>query len=135
MDCVVPRGGGASGETMNLRRLLLGLLLAIGFASAYALACGPFLVDYPSVTAIHPAHPDSYREGRVGVVRPRFARRYLVQAYRRFTGQPAIPDLVPRPSLQVDPPPETALEQWLAFRRALVTDAQRDRRVNRDRRV
>jgi hypothetical protein len=108
---------------MNWRRLLGATILAATAASAYVLACGPFLTEYPGVRRVYPAHPDAYREGRVGVVRPRFARRYLVQAYRRFTGQPALAPLVddaPHPiSVGTE---ETPAKEWLALRSTVGND-------------
>ena len=106
---------------MNWRRLLAATVLAASAASAYLLACGPFLTEYLSVRRVHPAHPDAYTQGNVGVVRPRFARRYLVQAYRRFTGQPALPQLVadqPPPDVS----PAESATQWLALRATAVND-------------
>ena len=121
---------------MNWRRLLAATVLAASAASAYVLACGPFLTEYLSVRRVHPAHSDAYRQGKVGVVRPRFARRYLVQAYRSFTGQPALPQLV-----QDEPPPdispaESVVTQWLAFRATVVNDPlAKVRRILVDRRL
>ena len=76
-------------------RTLTAAALAAGATTAYVLACGPFLTEYRTMETITPAHPDSYARGNVGVVRPRFARRYLVQAYRRFSGLEPLPGLVP----------------------------------------
>jgi hypothetical protein len=71
-----------------------------GFALAFAavatsvtailLACGPFLTDLVPVMSIEPAHQEAFDRGQMGVVRPRFARRYLVQAYRRFSAKPPL---------------------------------------------
>ena len=109
---------------MKWRRLLGATILAATAASAYVLACGPFLTEYRSVRRVYPPHLDAYREGRVGVVRPRFARRYLVQAYRRFTGQPALAPLVDDPPFPVSVgTEETPAKQWLALRSTVVPDA------------
>ena len=55
------------------------------------LACGPFLVELKTVARISPGSLESYGRGELGIVRPNFARRFLVQAYRRMNGQPALP--------------------------------------------
>jgi hypothetical protein len=59
-------------------------------AAGYALACGPFLTIFRAVETVRPAKPAAYERGELGVVREHFARRYLVQAYRRFSGRPSI---------------------------------------------
>src|SRR5262245_44360377 len=61
-------------------------------------ACGPFLVDIETVASIQPARLDSYGKGDLGIVRPRYARRYLVQAYRVLNGKPALPNIAPQPA-------------------------------------
>jgi hypothetical protein len=79
--------------TMPVHRLrgviLVCLALAAG-ATAALVACGPFLTDLVTVTSIGPADPAGYARGQVGVVRPRFARKYLVQAYRRLSDKPPL---------------------------------------------
>lgn len=58
------------------------------FTTASVLACGPFITDLRPVETVRPGDLDGYAyRGQLGVVRPHFARRYLVQAYRRMTGQ------------------------------------------------
>jgi hypothetical protein len=76
-------------------RTLIAATAAAAATTAYVLACGPFLTEYRAIETIKPAHPDAYTRGNVGIVRPRFARRYLVQAYRRFSGLEPLPGLVP----------------------------------------
>ena len=71
----------------------------VAATTAYVLACGPFLMEYPrGADRSAPRTPTQYSRGSVGVVRPRFARRYLVQAYRRFSGQRAAARTWPRVS-------------------------------------
>jgi hypothetical protein len=58
------------------------------FAVASVLACGPFVNDLLPIETVRPADLDAYAtRGEIGIVRPRFARRYLVQAYRRMSGR------------------------------------------------
>jgi len=58
------------------------------FVTASVLACGPFISDLLPVETVRPGDLNGYGyRGEIGVVRPHFARRYLVQAYRRMTGQ------------------------------------------------
>ncbi len=59
-----------------------------GFA-AWPIACGPFLTDLDTVTAVRPANEIAFTRGEIGVVRPHLARRYLVHAYRTLSGRPA----------------------------------------------
>jgi hypothetical protein len=77
----------------DLRRLVR-MASAAGIAAAgaagYLLACGPFLALMRPVETVRPAQVASYDRGDLGIVREHFARRYLVQAYRRFSGRPAI---------------------------------------------
>ena len=77
-------------DIRGLVRLACGAGAAAAGAAAYVLACGPFLTAMRPAETIRPAHLESYDQGRLGVVREHFARRFLVQAYRRFSGRPAI---------------------------------------------
>lgn len=57
-------------------------------ATASVLACGPFIYDLLPIDTVRPGNLRGYvYRGELGVVRPHFARRYLVQAYRRMTGR------------------------------------------------
>lgn len=70
---------------VRLRRiiLLITLILAVCYVTPILLSCGPF-----SRTAIfsYSAHPDlpleAFARGEIGVVKPEYARSYLVVAYR-----------------------------------------------------
>jgi hypothetical protein len=64
--------------------------------TAALLACGPFLTDLVTVQTLDPPHRIAYARGDLGVVRPRFARKYLVQAYRRLTGRPPLANATKR---------------------------------------
>jgi hypothetical protein len=106
------------------QRTLIAATAAAAATTAYVLACGPFLVEYRSIETIKPAHPDAYARGSVGIVRPRFARRYLVQAYRRFSGLEPLPGLVP-PVTVIDnsqQPPPTPFGEWMLLRRSILYD-------------
>ena len=111
---------------MNVRRLVGGAVLAAAATTSYGIACGPWFTEYRTVETIAPAHRDPFAEGNVGVVRPHFARRYLVQAYRRFSGQPPLPNLVApaRAAFDVNPPP-TPEDLWLEWRTAIAGPAPR----------
>jgi hypothetical protein len=65
--------------------------LACAALTAALLACGPWFTQLDPVTVTAPAFPAAYDRGELGVVRPRFARRYLVQAYRVLTGRGPLP--------------------------------------------
>lgn len=101
----------------------LGSVAAMAGLTVWLLACGPFFDPLRTVQAIAPARPVDYDRGEVGVVRPRFARRYLVTAYRRFAGRPAIagsrdsPAPGASPSGQVEPSP---IRQWARIQDSLL---------------
>jgi hypothetical protein len=63
---------------------------------ATVLACGPFLTDLMTVARHEPAYRQPYGRGELGVVKPRFFRRYLVQAYRVFNDRPAMASVITR---------------------------------------
>jgi hypothetical protein len=90
------------------------LAIAISVAAAttvYVLACGPELIELRPVETVVPAHMEQYGRGHVGVVRPHFARRYLVQAYRRFSDAPPLPNAVPSRAPLTDQGTRP-VEQW-----------------------
>jgi hypothetical protein len=65
------------------------VVVAASCATAWVLACGPFVTDLRPVTSIVPAEYSAYAAGDIGVVRPRFGREYLFLAYRVLSGQTA----------------------------------------------
>jgi hypothetical protein len=73
-----------------LRRLIVALLLANAAAAGIVWACGPFLVDVATVTAVDPPDREAFEQGAIGVVRPRFRRALLALAYRTLNGQPPL---------------------------------------------
>ena len=82
------------------------------FVTASVLACGPFISDLLPVETVRPGDLSGYAyRGELGVVRPHFARRYLVQAYRRMTGQEPL-RAVGRLTPFYDEAERTAHEQW-----------------------
>src|SRR5262245_35269365 len=83
--------------TPNLRRnarlSIVAFVSAAAVAAAttvYVIACGGLLYDLETVRVLYPAQIELFEQGEVGVVRPRLARRYLVQAYRSFSGRPPL---------------------------------------------
>jgi hypothetical protein len=74
-----------------IRRLIVAFVVANTLAVAIAWACGPFITDVPTVTAIDPADPEAFVRGGLGVLRPRFRRAYLAHAYRTFNRLPPPP--------------------------------------------
>jgi hypothetical protein len=95
----------------------MGALVCLTAASTLAallLACGPFLTDLLTVQTRQPAHPEEYGRGNVGVVRPVFARKYLVQAYRRFSNRPPLPNIAPPASTApLDSVPVPPATEWV----------------------
>ena len=107
-------------RSRTIKRVASGAIIAAAAAGACVLACGPFLSDLRTVATVYPAHPEQYGRGQVGVVRPHFARRYLLQAYRRFSGQPPLANIVPPGPVSNDTPEMTALQTWQRERRAVL---------------
>src|SRR5262249_3970938 len=89
----------AGGAAVVRRRVAGGAAPAAAGAVAYVLACGPFAEEIPTVAVVEPASIASYAKGDLGVVRPRLARRYLVQAYRVLSGKPPLALSALRPDL------------------------------------
>src|SRR5262245_38536730 len=93
-----------------------GVSLAMLAVTAVLLACGPWPTTLDPVTAVTPAYLDAYHRGELGVVRPRLARRYLVQAYRVLTGKPSLADTPAAPVDPSDRPPKPPYDTWIAAR-------------------
>ncbi|MCA9802789.1 MAG: hypothetical protein KC777_12530 [Cyanobacteria bacterium HKST-UBA02] len=74
------------------KTLVAGLLTSLVLLSAVptpSSACGPFFQSAVFDFEMHPSLPlSAYAAGRLGVVRPSFARSYQVVAYRYLTGKP-----------------------------------------------
>jgi hypothetical protein len=93
-------------------RRVLACGLAIAAASTAAvLACGPFFVNLLTGKDGAPIDRAGYARGELGVVKPTFARRYLVQAYRTLGGTPPIAADV----LFTATPPTAGPPAWLRW--------------------
>jgi len=114
---------------MIVRRITAGIVVAVACAVAYVLACGPFVEEIPTVAVVEPADVAAYAKGNVGVVRPRLARRYLVQAYRVLSGRPPLALSTLRPGLEAAPASASAPEpkapevQWSELARQVAGPA------------
>jgi hypothetical protein len=119
-------------------RLAIALLLGgLSLAPARARACSGFGPDPVLITERHPDSPlRRFVKGNLGIIRPTFARTYLVVAYRYLAGMPLdgaeqagalavwqyrgagriCEEKWLRPSL---PLPPTAIETWQAARRVV----------------
>jgi len=66
----------------------LTLIASVSFLLPYRTrACGPFFSDAIFVYTKHPDFPlESFAAGKLGVLRPSYARSYLVAAYRNLSG-------------------------------------------------
>ncbi|MFS8086171.1 MAG: hypothetical protein ACMG6H_11130, partial [Acidobacteriota bacterium] len=66
----------------------LALIVSVSFLLPYRTqACGPFFTDAIFVYTKHPDFPlASFAAGKLGVLRPSYARSYLVAAYRNLSG-------------------------------------------------
>ena len=80
-------------NAMSRRGLAWALAIA-ATSTAAALACGPFFVNLLTEKKGAPVDRARYARGELGVVKPTFARRYLVQAYRTLGGAAPIPSEV-----------------------------------------
>ena len=103
--------------------------IVMGGFAAWLIACGPFLTDLDTVTAVRPANEIAFTRGEIGVVRPRLARRYLVHAYRMLSGLPAAQ---PAQSAAATPMPRTEpqwspAQEWAALREQILTPARTTR--------
>lgn len=73
----------------SIRALVaVALIASVSFLLPYRTqACGPFFTDAIFVYTKHPDFPlDNFAVGKLGVLRPSYARSYLVAAYRNLTG-------------------------------------------------
>jgi hypothetical protein len=107
---------------MKVQRAFAWVVSTVGLAAAagvsWLLACGPFLDDYKTVEKIAPPHLAEYAGGQLGVVRPNFARRFLVQAYRSSSGRTPLDDAL-KTAADVESArfaQDGAFEQWKAAR-------------------
>jgi hypothetical protein len=113
---------------MALRlRALLALVAAVALATIppRALACGPF---FPAPVFVFDAHPDRpfdpFAAGRLGILRPGYARSYLVVAFRHLGGRPlsaaeqkaAAALWEKRLTASFDEPGQAWIEAWLKAR-------------------
>jgi len=79
---------------------------------------GPYWTTLDTIQRIEPPHRAEYGRGELGVVRQKFARRYLVQAYRVFSGGSPLPQTAaPAWELQqLQIPKTTPVEDWTEAR-------------------
>ena len=109
------------------RRLLAAVALAAtaGAATTVWLAACHEVYRAPTVASYQPLDVESYFKGELGVVRPTFLQRYLVQGYRVFNG---LPPLGAEPTgaspakavVAADQPPPTSIDEWKSVRRRVL---------------
>ena len=121
-------------QVHGLVRLASGAAIAGAGAAAYVLACGPSVRVMRPVERIRPAHLESFDRGQLGVVREDLARRFLVQAFRRFNGKPAI-DVAPQPAAVTPFVPTAQLPAIVAWRELHTQVTGAEPVVNQDRRI
>ena len=104
------------------RVLATAAMAAAGTAAVWA--CGPFFTDLLTVQNGAPADARAYARGTLGVVKPTFARRHLVQAYRTIGGLPALP---PAEAAGYTPAAEQqpAFQQWVEIQNRELSTAAR----------
>ncbi len=110
-------------------RLALAFVFAIAGATLLVWACGPLIEDLPTAATIAPMDVERYARGELGLVRPTYARRYLIHAYRVLSGRRPHLEALYRPiqirSAPPEPPtrpprPRSPFDDWVqASRRVL----------------
>jgi len=106
-----------------MRLLTLVLLMAVLAGPPEAESCGPGLaLAQFSYVATPP--PDVFARGQLGILRPKYYRRYLVVAFRYLTGVPLSPEEVAafvgrRPAVPAATAALTPLQQWIEARHAV----------------
>lgn len=103
-----------------MRLLMLVLLTAVLAGPPEAESCGPFFTSAQfSYVAQPPQHV--FAGGQLGILRPKYYRRYLVVAFRYLTGAPLSPQEVAafdprRPAVPATTAPPTPVGQWTEAR-------------------
>ncbi len=101
------------------RRALVAIVVAVmaGAATTVWLAACFDIYRPPTVASFQPLDREAFVKGELGVLRPTFARRYLVQAYRVLNGVRPLDEatLGPMPASVIpagQTPPRTSIEEW-----------------------
>lgn len=79
----------------RLLRVAAALTIAMSGATLLVWTCGPDPIELATTVALHPARYDAFASGELGVVRPTYARSYLVEAYRILSGRPPLKKVAP----------------------------------------
>ena len=97
-------------RTSALPRIGIASLSVMVVGAAAAMACA-FYTEFRTVAQTAPADPVAFDRGALGVVRPAFEKRYLIQAYRTLNGGAPHVDFAP---LRLAPPadPTEAVARW-----------------------
>jgi hypothetical protein len=127
-------GDEAMRDMRRLVRLACAVALAATAATAYVLTCGPFLTVFRTVEQLRPAQIEPYDRGDLGIIREHFARRYLVQAFRRLNGNPAIP-VSPQPEPVTPFVPADQIAPIKAWRELHQRVTGTDPKIDTDRRI
>jgi hypothetical protein len=91
---------------------MLAAAVPLAAFTAIVLACGgEGPGDGPTFVRFSPGEPEKYARGSLGFVKPTFARRYLVQAYRVLSGLPAV-RAGAFPTREQRPSDDNLSEQW-----------------------
>jgi hypothetical protein len=100
-----------------MRLLILVLLTAVLAGPPEAESCGPFL-SFAQFTYVAQPPQDVFARGQLGILRPKYYRRYLVVAYRYLTGVPLNGEEISAfsgelPAGPASPAPVDPANQWL----------------------
>ena len=103
-----------------MRLLMLALLTVVLAGPPEAESCGPFL-SFAQFSYVAQPPQAVFGRGQLGILRPKYYRRYLVVAFRYLTGVPLNQEEVAafdprRPSVPATTAPPAPLEPWAAAR-------------------
>ena len=115
--------------------LVLVLIACVGWAahSVWLIACGPFFFDIPTVVAERPVSGAAFANGELGVVKPSYPRRYLLQSYRMLTGKPPLTNVTTLNSFPLGglswlvPTPQNGYDRWRESRDRVLPPESSDR--------
>jgi len=111
---------GTGSNRSRIASFVLAASLAGGVAAV--LACSPGWIELVTVTSIDPPDRARFDRGELGVVRPRFRRSNLLQAYRVLSGRPPL-SVASTPQA----PPESSVDAWFKIAGSAPADFSRER--------
>jgi hypothetical protein len=111
-------------EMKSMRLLVLVLLSVVLAGPPEAESCGPW-ISAARFSYVATPPQGVFARGQLGILRPKYFRRYLVVAFRYLTGAPLTPEEVAafdpprRPAVEEGTAPLTQVQQWKETRNAV----------------